>query len=240
MIESANNNKIKEIIKLKDKKYQNIENKFLIEGKHLIEEAIKHGYLEEMFVLDGYTYNYDNITYVSENVMRKISDLKTIPNMVGVARKISNGQIRGKVLLLDDIHDPGNMGTIIRSSIAFGIDTLVISNNSVNIYNPKVLRATEGMIFNANIIIDDTSNIIKLLKDDNYTIYITDVTGGNELKKVDFEDKCAIVIGSEASGVNEKIKELADKRLYIKMSDKCESLNAGIATSIILYELSNK
>ena len=240
MIESVNNSKIKEIIKLKDKKYQNIENKFLIEGKHLIEEAQKQGYLEELFVLEGYRYNYDNITYVSENVMRKISDLKTIPKMVGVAKKIKNGQVMGRVLILDDIHDPGNMGTIIRSSIAFGIDTIIISNNSVSIYNPKVLRATEGMIFNANIIIGNTYNIIKSLKDDNYTIYITDVNGGEELKSISFEDKCAIVIGSEASGVNEKINELSDKKLYIKMNDKCESLNAGIATSIILYELSNK
>lgn len=240
MIESVNNSKIKKIIKLKDRKYQTIENKFLIEGKHLIEEAQKYGFLEELYVLDGYNYNCDNITYVNENVMRKISDLKTIPKMVGVAKKIKNGQIKGRVLILDDIHDPGNMGTIIRSSIAFGIDTIIISNNSVSIYNPKVLRATEGMIFNANIIIGDIYDIIKSLKKNNYTVYITDVNGGEELKSISFEDKCAIVIGSEASGVNEKISNLSDKKLYIKMNDKCESLNAGIATSIILYELSNK
>ena len=238
MIESVNNERIKRITKLNDKKYQDIENKFIIEGKHLVEEALKLGYLEEIFLIKDEDIDFDNKTFVNENVMRKLSTLKSIPNIIGVAKKINNGEIKGNILMLDGIKDPGNMGTIIRSCVAFDIDTLVISKDSISIYNPKVVRASEGMIFNQNIVIDDLDKVLTSLKD--YTIYTTDVNGGEDLKDINFSKNNAIIIGSEASGVKEAIKKYADKKLYIKMNSLCESLNAGVSASIIMYELNNK
>ena len=240
MIESVNNERIKELIKLKDKKYIKEQKRFLIEGKHLIEEAYKHGYLEEVYVLEGTPSKYPNAIFVSENVMKKLSSLDTNTNMVGVSRLIDDGEIKGNVLLLDDISDPGNMGTIIRSMIAFDIDTLVISKTSVYLYNPKVIRATEGMIYNLNIIIDDLDNVLNKLKDLNYKIYGTDVRNGTNLKDIKFSDKSAIIIGSEAKGMNENLKKYVDENIHIKMNNLCESLNAGVSASIILYELNSK
>ena len=238
MIESVNNEKIKKTAKLNDKKYQDIENKFIIEGKHLVEEALKKGVLEEIFLIKDEDIDFKNKTFVSEKVMRKLSTLTSIPNILGVAKKINEGNIVGNVLMLDGIKDPGNMGTIIRSCTAFNIDTLVISKDSISIYNPKVLRASEGMIFNQNIVIDDLENVLNNLKD--YTIFTTDVNGGEDLKDIKFSKKNAIIIGSEASGVKDTIKKYADKKLYIKMDPLCESLNAGVSASIIMYELNNK
>ena len=238
MIESVNNERIKKIAKLNDKKYQDIENKFIIEGKHLVEEALKLGYLEEIFLIKDEDIDFDNKTFVNENVMRKLSTLKSIPNIIGVAKKINNGEVKGNILMLDGIKDPGNMGTIIRSCVAFDIDTLVISRDSISMYNPKVVRASEGMIFNQNIVIDDLDKVLTSLKD--YTIYTTDVNGGEDLKNINFSKNNAIIIGSEASGVKESIKKYADKKLYIKMNNLCESLNAGVSASIIMYELNNK
>ena len=240
MIESVNNEKIKELIKLKDKKYIKEKGKFLIEGKHLIEEAYKNGYLEEVYVLDGETSKYPNAIFVSKAVMNKISSLDTSTNMVGVSKVIDKGTIKGNVLVLDDISDPGNMGTIIRSVVAFNIDTLILSPKCVYLYNSKVIRATEGMIYNLNIIVEELNEILPKLKELGYKIYGTNVIEGTNLKDTVFTSKNAIIIGSEAAGINKDLYKHIDENIHINISDSCESLNAGVATSIILYELSNK
>lgn len=240
MIESTNNEKIKEISKLKDKKYIKEKGKFLIEGKHLIEEADKHGYLEEVYVLNGVECKYPNAIFVSQNILNKISSLDNATNMVGVSRVIDDGKIRGKVLILDDISDPGNMGTIIRSMIAFNIDTLILSPKCVHLYNSKVIRATEGMIYNLNVIIKDLDEALSTLKDKGYKIYGTNVISGTSLEKTEFADKTAVIIGSEASGINKDLYKYIDENIHININNLCESLNAGVATSIILYELNNK
>lgn len=240
MIESINNSKIKEISKLKDKKHIKEKGKFLIEGKHLIEEAYKHGYLEEVYVLEGETCKYPNAIFVTQNVLNKISSLDNSTNMVGVSRVIDEGAIKGNVLVLDDISDPGNMGTIIRSMIAFNIDTLILSPKCVYLYNSKVIRATEGMIYNLNVITKDLDLALTELKEDGYKIYGTNVVNGTNLKDIEFESKSAIIIGSEANGINKELYKYIDENIHININNMCESLNAGVATSIILYELNNK
>ena len=235
MIESSNNKTIKNIIKLKSKKYQDKENLFIVEGKHLVEEAYKKGYLRT--VLSAKEENYPNTILVSENLLKKISDLKSAPSIIGVCEKIKNGNIKGKVCILCDLQDPGNVGTIIRSAKAFNIDTLVLSSSCVSIYNSKVIRASEGLIFSQNIIIDDAKKVIDNLKNEGYTIYTTDVLNGTDLEKVSFPEKSAILIGNEGNGVDKSIATLADETLHIKMNEDCESLNAAVSASIIFYKL---
>jgi len=240
MIESLNNDKVKYWTKLNEKKYQKEEGLFIIEGEHLIIEAEKSGNLVEIILVENEEYDYPNKTYVKENVMKKITSLKTPPKIIGVAKKIEEKPIKGNVLILDNISDPGNMGTIIRSSAAFNIDTIIVSRECVNIYNPKVLRATEGLIFHLNIIEKDLKDAIKLLQNDGYVVYGTDVKRGSLIEQIKFPSKTAIVMGNEGQGVKEEIKELCDEYLYIQMNEKCESLNVGVASSIILYELSKQ
>ena len=240
MIESVNNERIKEAAKLKDKKYQIISQKYLVEGEHLVSEAEACGVLIEVFALTGFEYNYKNITYISEAVMKKITSLTTVPSVVGVAKFNSNKTATGNVLLLDHLQDPGNMGTIMRSALAFNIDTIYVSPGTVYMYNPKVVRASEGAIFHLNIIEKDLAAAIEELKSNGYTIYTTDVSDGLSLHKCNFEGKNAIIIGNEGAGVDANIAKLADNAIHIEMGKSTESLNAGIATSIILYELSLK
>lgn len=241
IITSVSNNKIKETCKLKDKKYRNSTNSFLIEGKNLIEEAYKKNLLKEIFVLEDNNITLDVPTnYVSKEVMKKLSTTDSIPVVVGVSHKKREEELGNRLLILDNIQDPGNLGTIIRSSKAFNIDTIVVSPNTVDIYNSKVLRATEGMIFHINIIVRELETFINDIKKDNYIIYGTKVDGGTNVKNIKISSKYALVIGNEGNGMSLNICNLCDHYLYIKMNNEVESLNAGVATSILLYEMDDK
>ena len=145
MIESVNNPKIKEYSKLQSKKYRDESGLFIVEGDHLVEEALKKTQAVEIYSLD------DSYTQVSESVMRKLSSLSTPPNVLAVCKKLEEGEIKGNVLILENLQDPGNLGTIIRSSVAFNIDTIILSKDCVDFYNVKVLRASEGMVFNIEL-----------------------------------------------------------------------------------------
>lgn len=236
---SVNNEKIKNIKKLNTKKYRDETNLYLVEGEHLIKEAYENNSLEELILLENTNLDIDvKTSYVTKNVLNFISNLDTPNGILGICKKKENTLKGNKIVILEDIQDPGNLGTIIRSSVAFNVDTLVLSSNTVDLYNPKVIRATQGMLFKLNIIIEnDLENLIKNLKQNNYTIYTTNVKNGNSLKTIEKKDKVAIIMGNEGSGVSDKLNSLADEYLYIDMNKNCESLNVAVATSIILYEL---
>lgn len=240
MINSLNNERVKRWTSLNDKKYQEQEGLFLIEGEHLVEEGFKSGHLVETIVLDGCNYDYENVSYVSEAVMKKITNLTNVPKIIGVSKKIQPKDFNGNMVILDRVADPGNLGTIIRSAVAFGIDTIVLGKGSVSVYNPKVVRATEGLLFHINIIEADLEEFIPKIKENGYKIFVTDVLNGNSLYEEKFDGLCAIVMGNEGVGVNEDIKVLRDEALYIPIDKTCESLNVGVATSIILYEMARE
>lgn len=234
---SVNNTKIKEIRKLKEKKYRDKEGLFLIEGMHLVTEAYEKNYLKEVFVLEGNEVNFSvPINYVSEVVMKSLSDLPSMPKVIGLCRKKQN-DITGNIVILEDIQDPGNLGTIIRSAVAFNIDTIILSEKCADIYSPKVLRSSQGMIFNINIAIKNVQEVIKTLKEENYKIYGTKVNGGKVLKTLEKRKKFAIIMGNEGNGVSKDVLDMCDEYLYIEMNKACESLNVAVATSIILYEI---
>ena len=169
LIESIDNKKIKMIRKLNNKKYRDEYEKFIVEGIHLVEEAYKSGNLDEVFILSGNDYNFDiPKTYVTSNVLKHISNLNTPYDIIGICNYKKEEEIGNKVLILDDIQDPGNLGTIIRSSVAFNVDTIILSNHTVDLYNDKVLRAAQGENFHINIIRCDLEEKIKYLKNNNY------------------------------------------------------------------------
>lgn len=238
VITSLENKKIKNYSKLLLKKYRDIEEKFLVEGEHLVEEAFKSGILLEVIKCEDYEREFEVFTtYVTYDVIKKLSNTLNPQKIIGVCKKLKNEKIGNKVLILDDLQDPGNLGTIIRSSVAFNVDTIVLSENCVDLYNDKVLRASEGMLFHINIVKRNLMDFIDRLKDDGYTIYGTKVDGGEVIRNVTKNDKIALVMGNEGSGVKQDVLNKCDKYLFIPMNEKCESLNVGVATSIILYEL---
>lgn len=242
IITSTENNKIKELRKLNEKKFRDEKQLFLVEGNHLVEEAYKNNILLEIIALDGDSFELDvPVTYVSDNVMASLSNLTTPSNIIGVCNMIEEGNELGEhILVLDSIQDPGNLGTIIRSSVAFNIDTIVLGKGTVDLYNPKVLRATQGLVFHINIIERELESFILELKDNDYKILGTDVIGGTDVKNYKAPSKYALIMGNEGHGLNNSIKELCDNFIYIKMNNACESLNVSVACSIILYQLDER
>lgn len=240
-ISSINNEYIKEISKLNEKKYRDKSNKYLIEGLHLVTEALKYDIIDTIIIREDFNYE-TNIKHiiVSNEVMKKLSDNPSIPKIMAVVNKKESTIKGNKILLLDRLQDPGNLGTIIRSAVAFNFDTIILSNDTVDLYNSKVLRSTQGMLFNINILRQDLTNVINELKNNNYTIYGTKVDNGYDVKEINNINKFALIIGNEGTGISDNILKQCDKYLYIKMNNNCESLNAGVAASILMYEMGNK
>ena len=225
VITSLDNPKIKKYLKLKTKKYRDNFKLYLVETDNLIKEAINNNCLVDLLALDGSIDKYDfNITYVSKEIIKKLSSLDTTSNFIGVVN-------------MKEMND--NLGTIIRSSVAFNITDIILSTNSVDLYNDKVIRSSEGMIYKINIIRTDLIKVINKLKENNYLILGTNVRNGVDVKEVN-SSRFALIMGNEGKGVKEEILNLCDKNLYIKMNKNCESLNLGVATGILLYELGEK
>lgn len=240
-ITSINNEYIKEISKLNEKKYRDKSNKYLIEGLHLVTEALKYDIIDTIIIREDFSYETDiKHIIVSNEVMKKLSDNPSIPKIMAIVYKKESTISGNKILLLDRLQDPGNLGTIIRSAVAFNFDTIILSNDTVDLYNSKVLRSTQGMLFNINILRQDLTNVINELKNNNYTIYGTKVDNGNDVKEINNTNKFALIIGNEGTGISDNILKQCDKYLYIKMNNNCESLNAGVAASILMYEMGNK
>lgn len=241
VITSLDNDRIKGYIKLKDRKNRKKTNTFIVEGMHSVLEAYKKGMVVELILKEDISLSLDvPYVYVTEEIIKKISDAVSPPDVLALCKMANDNVVLGeKILLLDEIQDPGNLGTIIRSAVAFNVDTICLSPDTVDIYNPKVLRSTQGMIFHTNIIIKSLKEIISMLKEREIPIYGTRVDYGIDVSTLREKDrkKYALVMGNEGNGVSEEILDMCDEYIYISMNPDVESLNVGVATSIILYEL---
>ena len=238
VITSLDNKKVKEVVKLQSKKYRDLTNCFVVETEHLVEEAEKMGIVKDLFLVEEEFVDRDDVYFVTEDIMKKMSSMESPSNVLAVCEKNSSNEIVGnKILLLDGIQDPGNLGTIIRSSVAFGITTIILSKDTVDLYNPKVIRASEGMFCHINIITMDLEEAISSIKSMGINVYGTNVVDGYDVSTITDKDSYALVMGNEGNGVKINIQELCDKNLYIPMKESCESLNVGVACSILLYEL---
>ena len=238
IITSLENKEIKRITKLKSKKYRDELQEFIVEGEHLVEESYKNKVLKKIILLENTDIDIDvEKIYVNYDIMKKISNLDSPPKVIGICKLLKEKEIGDRVLILDGIQDPGNLGTIIRSAVAFNIDTIILSNDTVDMYNSKVIRSTQGMLFYINIIRTDLMEVLPELKKNNYTLYTTNVTNGIDIKKCEKQNKFALIVGNEGNGVSKKVSDYADYTIYIKTNNNVESLNVAVATSILLYEL---
>lgn len=242
LITSVHNEHIKELVKLKEKKYRDQTGTFLVETKHLVLEAYKAGLIKELILEQNEIFPLDvPILYVSKEVLKKLSSVESPSKVMAVVEKRKVEDKYGeKILMLDRIQDPGNLGTIIRSAVAFNIDTIICSPDTVDFYNPKVVRASQGMMFHIPILVKNTKKTIMELKDNDYKIVGTKVTNGQDVRSASIYSHFALIIGNEGQGISKEIEELCDQYLYIKMNENCESLNASVAASILLYEINNK
>lgn len=241
LITSLENERIKNYIRLKERKYRKKSGMFIAEGIHLVLEAYKKGLVLELILEKNTVLPIEHPTfYVTREIINKISDMDSPSNVMALCKMPEQKEIIGeRILALDGIQDPGNLGTIIRSAAAFNVDTIVLSTDTVDVYNPKVLRATQGMLFNVNIVYSDLEKIIKDFKDKDIPIYGTRVDRGIDVRTLKDKDrkKYVLIMGNEGNGVKKDILSLCDCYIYINMNEKVESLNVGVAASIILYEL---
>ena len=215
LITSLENERVKNYIHLQDHRYRKKTKKFIVEGMHLVLEACKTGMVEELILEKDTVLPFDFPTvYVTKEIIRKISTLDTPSDVMALCRmKEDTLPIGDRVLLLDGVQDPGNLGTIIRSAAAFSVDTIVLSKDTVDLYNPKVIRSTQGMLFHINIVTRDLKEVILELKEREIPIYGTKVEYGEDVRSLPMKDrvKYGLVLGNEGAGVENEILDLCDK-----------------------------
>lgn len=255
IITSKENQLIKHICKLKEKKYRNEYKEFVVEGVKLVKEAfeekanIKYLIMDEEAKLNELVEKHLKdelismehiLIQVPSNIFKLISDVEKPQGVLAVIAKTpENVKINYSediILALDDIQDPGNLGTIIRTADSVGLKQILVSKGTADSYNSKVIRSTMGAIFRVNIIeCDNLADKLKELQKNNYKILVTDLGAKQSIYDLELKGK-VVVIGNEANGVSREISELADTKTIIPMLGKTESLNASIATGVILYE----
>ena len=235
MITSASKNTIKALIKLKQKKYRDETGYYLVEGEHLVEEAMKAKQVECLISTKDITSDLP-IIVVGNEVMSKLSFTKS-PQSIMAKCKIKKEKklIDGKrYLILDDLQDPGNIGTLIRTALAFSIDQVILSNNCVDLYNDKLLRSMQGANFHISCIYDDLKTVISTLKKNNVKIIGSALENGQDIKQIKISEKMAFIVGNEGNGMNKDILQECDYVGYIPINT-IESLNVAIAGSIMMY-----
>ncbi|GEL76819.1 TrmH family RNA methyltransferase [Tenuibacillus multivorans] len=246
MIESKQNKRVKQWKKLHRKKYRDQTEAFLIEGWHLVEEAIKSDWTIQTLIMvedreRPEVWSHMDTIYVSQDVFKELSQTETPQGIMAVVRqnKLEFKPKYNKILLVDAVQDPGNIGTMIRSALAFDIDVIVLGKGSVDLYHDKVIRATQGAMFHIPIIQDDLELWINYCQQNEIMVYGTALDkGAKSLNQVDIQDKFAVMVGNEGHGVSSDYLEKADETVYIPIHEQSESLNVGVATSIVLYHFS--
>ena len=229
-ITSLDNPKIKLLLKLNQSKYRKKEGLFIVEGAHLVKEAKNLNLLVEAYSVN----DIDGYIKVTKEIMKKISNTDTIPTEVGLCKILENNKLSNKILILDAVQDPGNLGALMRSAKAFGFETIILGEGCCDIYNDKVIRSSQGAIFKLSFIHANLVEFISNLKD--YDIYGTDVVNGIDVNEIKEKNKIAIILGNEGNGVSQKVKELVKKNIYIQLNNT-ESLNVSVAGGIIMYVL---
>lgn len=240
-IDSLNNNYIKELSKLKLKKYRDAEKKFLVEGYHLVEEAKDN--LVEVLIVDekDIVEGVSNIL-VTKEIIKKLSFSETPQMIIGVCKYLSYNENENfnKVLLLDGLQDPGNIGTLIRSALGFGIDLVVLSNDSVDLYNDKLIRSSQGALFKVKTVQKDIKEMISLLKKHNIKIFGTSLKNGKNLTSYEKMSSYGLILGNEGNGVKKDILSITDENIFIEMNQELESLNVAISGAIIMHYFYSK
>lgn len=243
-ITSVNNEKVKEFVKLQQKKYRDSEDKFLLEGFKAIEEAYNAGLnIEKVFVLKGkeneYSFLKDKLILCTEPVLKKISTTESAPDAVAAAYKKHYGtddlKNAKKVVLLENVKDLGNLGTILRTSAAFGVDAVVLYGDCADLYNPKCVRSSVGNLWKLPVV--NLKNIDDLKIFEEFQRIATQPRANSYLKDFTAKDKCLVMFGSEADGLSEELINFADASVKIEMASNVESLNLSISCAVVLYKL---
>lgn len=252
-ITSKDNELIKHIRKLKDKKYRDESNEYLVEGVKLVEEAVKeNAKIKQIIVCEDTTRTYEIPTHIMLEIARyecisvsnKIFNIITqVTNPQGIMAIIEKNAQNAKIdytqdiiVVLDDVQDPGNLGTILRTVDSIGLNQIIVSKGTADAFNSKVVRSTMGAIFRIKIIeVENLAQAIKEMRKHHFKLMVTSLQTKNSIYDIDFNKKI-IVIGNEANGVSKEIQDMADEKAKIPMLGRTESLNASVAAGVVMYE----
>ena len=253
VISSKDNDLIKHIKKLKDKKHRDESNEYIIEGVKLIEEAVKEkARIKKIIVCEDTTRTYEIPThimyeiakyecvYVTNKVFASITQVTNPQGIMAIIEKgDTNVQIdytQDIIVALDDVQDPGNLGNILRTVDSIGLNQIIVSKGTADAFNSKVVRSTMGAIFRVKIIeVENLPQAIKEMRKHHFKLMVTSLQTENSIYDIKFNKKI-IVIGNEANGVSKEIQEMADEKAKIPMLGKTESLNASVAAGVVMYE----
>ena len=252
LITSKENNTIKDIRKLKDKKYRNETERFIIEGFRFVEEGLKSSFIIDKIIVREsvvekfkdkfYEYaaeNEEKIYVTSDSIFKTIAATENSQGVLAVVR-VNNQRHKptdGSYILIDKVQDPGNLGTIIRTAHSAGCAGIIMTKGTVDLYNEKTLRSTMGSIFNIPLIQDnDNLDFTKELLSKNYNLICSSLQTDKNFYEVDLVSNSIIAVGNEGNGISDEVMDLATKKGKIPMLGSTESLNVAIAASIMIYE----
>ena len=251
LITSKENINIKEVKKLKDKKYRLENRKFIIEGFRFLEEGLKSDFaIDKIFVKESVLEKFkdkfssylnmyeDKILVMADNLYKIISSTENSQGVLAtVNMKESKEEFnQGMYVLVDKVQDPGNLGTIIRTAHSAGCRGIILTKDTVDIYNEKVLRSTMGSIFNINIIHDDNLNYTKGMISKGFNLVCSSLQTDKNFYDIDLTKDSIIAVGNEGNGISDEVLEMATSKVKIPMLGTTESLNVAIGTSIMIYE----
>ena len=253
IISSKDNELIKHIKKLKDKKHRDESNEYIIEGVKLIEEAVKeNARIKKIIVCEDTTRTYEIPThimyefakyecvYVTDKIFASITQVTNPHVIMAIIEKGDTDAqidyIQDIIVALDDVQDPGNLGTILRTVDSIGLNQIIVSKGTADAFNSKVVRSTMGAIFRVKIIeVENLPQAIKEMRRHHFKLMVTSLQTDNSIYDIQFNKKI-IVIGNESNGVSKEIQEMADEKAKIPMLGKTESLNASVAAGVVMYE----
>ncbi len=263
MITSTSNQNIKEVVQLRKKSKARLQaGVFLVEGIRMIQEVPKDR-LEKLYITEKFYQKYRQeldamqvkgnrvkMELVSDTVFAYMSDTKTPQGVLGIVRQAeyhveellgAGGTVMPHIMILDNLQDPGNLGTIFRTAEAAGVTGILLSRECVDIYNPKTIRSTMGAVYRMPFLyVDDLPEMIERIKDRKIRVYAAHLDGKNTYDKEDYCGGTAFLIGNEGNGLRQEIADCADAWVRIPMAGQVESLNAAVAASILMFEVSRQ
>lgn len=251
VIKSKDNNTLKEIKKLKEKKYRVDNKKFIIEGFRFLEEGFKSDFIiDKLFIkessIDKFSEKFsfciskydEKLFIINDNLFKSISGTENSQGVLAVLNMKEETFIakEGLYILVDKVQDPGNLGTIIRTAHSAGCKGVILSKDTVDLYNEKTLRSTMGSIFNIPIIHDEDLSFTKKLINEGYNLVCSSLQTDKNFFEVNLVDNAIIAVGNEGNGISDEVMNLATCKVKIPMLGNTESLNVAIAASIMIYE----
>ncbi len=249
VIESVDNGKIKYLKKLGKKKFRDETGQFLVENLRIIHDAMKDGFMPvSLFVteenansqderLKFVIENMEEAFMINEKINKNFSSLVTPSGICAVFEKAENEISDGNVVYLNAINDPGNLGTILRTALAFGIENVVVDEKCADVYNSKTISSGKDAIFKVNLVVDKNLEFLKKIKGEKKILATRLEDGIGVDESFDSDKKVCVVFGNEANGISEEVAELADGFVKIDMSDRIESLNVAISAGVIFWEI---